>query len=140
MKKLKSLSPEIEIIENSERINKEIALLCKKDISYIDMKLKISIGHERKGRLMIHLSKMRKNSIAKYVIMYIDDDSQFRDEAKGLFDRLMELLNGFCGTIGLESGPGDIFLIGELLTHMGDGEFYGIEHIKWNMNYRRQHL
>ena len=130
MEKIKKTIPEIEIIENEERINKEFQLLCESKIGFLDIKIYITVGYKRKGRLMINLTG---KSIIEFKFMYEDEKYKYRNKVKKLYNKMFMLLNGFCGTIGLESNPGDIFKIDELLIQMGDGELYGIEDVKWNM-------
>ena len=76
--------PEIEIIEKIERINKGILFFCESKISYFDMKIYITIGYKRKGRLMIHCSG---DQILEFAFMYEDnnDDFKCRNEVKELF-------------------------------------------------------
>jgi hypothetical protein len=137
MVKIKSLSQTIEILENDERITKEIFYLCKNEIRLIDIKIMVNIGYKRKGRLWIELVD---DSIFLYKVMYIDEDGYYcRKEARKLFSKLMKLLNGLCGTIGLESGPNDILKIKDLLMNRGGkGYVYGIEHVKWNSGIKRK--
>ena len=136
IKKIKSLSQVIKILEKDERIAKEVILLCKKEIDLIDIKIRVNIGYKRKGRIMIHLID---DTIFHYNLIYIDENEYYcRKEAKQLFAKLMKLLKGFCGTIGLESTSADIFNIEDLLMNRGDGSVYGIEYVKWEYTNKRK--
>jgi hypothetical protein len=130
VEKIINMDEYFETTNEMGRIGKEIKYLCKKEIDYLDMELFINIGHKRNGRLMIELIN---DSIVSFNFMFIDEeDFKCRNDEEVLLNKLIESINGFCGTIGLESNALDIFKIDDLIINIGDGEHYGIENIKWN--------
>jgi hypothetical protein len=137
IKKIQAQGGLVNITEDDIRIKNEISLLVKGDLSYVDMKVMITIGGTRKGRLNINLvpQNVLIDSLLHINLFYIEEEeNMYRSEIKNLFDKLMTLCNGLAGTIGLESTCFDIFRTDELLMHIGNGRFYGIEEVKWNMN------
>ena len=132
--KIKEMKPTVEIIEDYERICNEIKLINedqlinKNKTRWIDMKIYISIGYKRPGRMMLEIISER---IIKIKMMYVDDDYRFRNtkELKKLLSKMIQLFNGICGSIGHENDLSSI-IKAERLPY--DDNIYGFYDIKWN--------
>jgi len=133
---LKNEFSEIDIIENDHFINKNIKLLCTKKKRFIHIKIYVNIGYKRQGYLFLEFKDSK--SLFHTNIYFTDEDehgeqNKYREYSIQLINKMMDKLNGFCGTIRLESNVNDIFKIGDLWTNTGDKSNYGIENVFWKI-------
>lgn len=144
--KMEEIKPTVEIVEDYERIYNEIKLLnedklVNAGLSYffrdkqirtktrrMEMRIFINIGYKRKGRMS--LEKVN-DDIIKISIMYVDDDYRFKytRELKKLLNKMIELFNGICGSIGHENTISSIINVDQLLSDKNFRSFYVV---KWN--------
>jgi len=131
---LKNL-PEIDINQDENIISDEIASLSKLESKSVYIKIYINISVDRWGCITLSLPEAY---LLHTRIHFLDEeDYQCREEIKAFMKKLMEVLDGFCGTIGLESCVEDIFKIDQLTINIGDQSNYGIEDIYWKISPRR---
>jgi hypothetical protein len=128
--KLKNL-PEIDINQDESIIPAEIISLSKLESKSVYIKIYINISVDRWGS--ITLSLLEPHLLHTHIHFLDEDDYQCRDEIEAFMKKLMRKLNGFCGTIGLESWVEDIFKIDQLTLNIGDQSNYGIENIYWEI-------
>jgi len=136
--KIEEIKEYVEIIEDHERIDKEIKLLNENKLinknksRIMDMKIFINIGYKRQGRMMIEVVN---KDIIKTTFMYDDNDYRFKytKELKKLLNKAIKLFNGICGSIGHENIISSIIKEDRLLYY---NNIYGFYDIKWNHNVR----
>jgi len=128
---LKNL-PEIDINQDENIISSELISLSKLKSKSIYIKIYINIGVDRWGCITLSLPE---SYLLHTHINFLDEENyQCRGEIKDFMKRLMDKLDGFCGTIGLESSVKDIFKIDQLTLNIGDQSNYGIEDIYWKIS------
>jgi hypothetical protein len=90
----------IKILENHERIIKEIELLCKGCIKTVEIEILLKIEYERKGSIIL---KLKDDTILFMAIEYTEYQTHKNlKETKMLLRKIMKISNGFWGTIGVE--------------------------------------
>ncbi|MDR2481133.1 MAG: hypothetical protein LBD07_02430 [Spirochaetaceae bacterium] len=133
VKLLKSDFDEIEIIAEDSFIEKEIESLCNRNIESIHIKIYVNIGFKRQGYLFFEIIDNKLLHTEIYFSDEMAERKKYRNKSNKLLNKMMEKLNGFCGTLGLESNVHDIFNINNLLINIGDKENYGIENVYWKI-------
>jgi hypothetical protein len=125
---LRKLKKYINIVENNKRIKKEIELLAKNEIRFIDMKILINVNRERKGRMMISL---KNEKIVHIKVMFVDTYYKFghTKQMKKLLTKMIKSFNGICGSICYEN---DISFIISVEGLLDDGNMFDFRDLQWN--------
>jgi hypothetical protein len=123
----------IEIVEEEGSIKNNIRLFCNGEIESMCIKIFVKIGFKRRGYIFF---EMLDKSLLHTEVYFADDagddeNGKYREEVKNLWDKLIKKLNGFCGTVGLETNVKDLFKIENLIENYCYTGNYGIENVYW---------
>ncbi|MCL2231748.1 MAG: hypothetical protein FWB99_01565 [Treponema sp.] len=108
---LKKEFAEIELIEDEDKINADIKMFWEEPFVVHSRALNINailnLGYNRDARVLL---TTRDDVTLMICISCIeeDDNDPCRDDAMKLLTKLMDKLNGYCGTTGIEADALDI--------------------------------
>jgi hypothetical protein len=125
---LRKMQKYINIVEDNERIKKEIELLAKNEIRLVDMRILINIDRDRKGRILMDLANEK---IVHIKIVLVDTYSKFGSAKKirKLLPKMIKSFNGICGSICYENDISAIIAVERLLQ---DGNIFDFRDLQWN--------
>jgi len=113
----------IKVEENKDKILNEIKMFWEKPLEIsrnLNIECSLNLGYNRDSIILLTTSDDEKLMVDIQCLE--DDDNPCRDEAMKLLNKMMEILHGYCGTIGVEGDALDI----------GFDEEELIEKIIWN--------
>jgi len=133
LRKINNKFTGIEIVEEEEFIKNNIRLFCNGEIECMHIKVFVNIVFKRRGYIFF---EMLEKTLLHTEIYFTDDTvdnktGKYREEVKKLWEKLIKKVNGFCGTLGLETNVKDLFQMENLTTNYCYTGNYGIENVYW---------